>query len=79
MSFPFAWNEFADQPHNVAPRRQRFWHHFRHAGSYFKLVSSNLAIAIPALRRYHHYRRSMHFQPVDLSNPFGLFPAPEQD
>ncbi len=76
MSFPFAWNEFADQPHNVAPRRQRFWHHFRHAGSYFKLVSLNLAVAIPALRLYERYRRGMHLYPIDVANFFGLACSP---
>ena len=27
MRFKFAWNEFADQPHNVAPRSERTRHH----------------------------------------------------
>lgn len=76
MTYPFAWNEFADQPHNVAPRRQRFWHHFRHAGSYFRLLGSNLAVAVPALRLYSQNRRSMYRFPVDLEQPFGLACSP---
>jgi len=76
MTYPFAWNEFADQPHNVAPRRQRFWHHFRHARSYFRLVASNLAVAGPALRLYRHNRRRMYHLPVDFKQPFGLACSP---
>ncbi len=72
MTFPFAWNEFADQPHNVAPRRERFWHHFRHAGSYVDLFVSNLSVAIPALRLYRQHTGWMHRRPVELAQPFGL-------
>ncbi len=78
MTFPFAWNEFADQPHNVAPRWERFWHHFRHAESYVSLVASNLSVAVPALRLYRQYRRWMHCRPVDLAQPFGLACSPAQ-
>ena len=72
MSFPFAWNEFADQPHNVAPRRERMRHHFRHAGSYFSLIASDLAVAAPALKRYRDYLKSMHRRPVDIGSSFAL-------
>lgn len=81
MTFPFAWNEFADQPHNVAPRRERFWHHFRHAGTYVSLAASNIGLAVPALRRYRQYRKSMHKHPADLGHPFAVAcsPAGERD
>lgn len=79
MTYPFAWNEFADQPHNVAPRRQRFWHHFRHAGTYLRLLGQNLAVALPALRLYRQYSKRLHRLPVDLGNPFGLACSPVPD
>ncbi len=72
MSFPFAWNEFADQPHNVAPRRERMRHHLRHAQSYLSLAASDLTVAAPALMRYRAYMKSMHRRPVDVGSPFGL-------
>ena len=72
MSSPFAWNEFADQPHNIAPRRERLRHHLRHAGSYLSLIASDLAVAAPALRRYRATMKSMHRRPVDIGLPFGL-------
>ena len=72
MPFPFAWNEFADQPHNVAPRRERFWHHFGHAAGYVNLAASNLSVAVPALRLYRRYKRTMHRLPADLEEAFGL-------
>lgn len=76
MTFPFAWNELADQPHNVAPRRERLRHHFKHAGSYFDLAARNLALAIPVLGRYRRYRRSMHSRPVQIGAPFAVSASP---
>lgn len=81
MSFPFAWNDFADQPHNVAPKRERLRHHLRHAGSYFSLAAANASLAIPALRRYRQYRKTMHRLPVEIVSPFAVScsPAGERD
>ncbi len=76
MSFPFAWNEYADQPHNVAPRRERTRHHLRHAGSYFSLIASDLAAAAPALRRYREHMKHLHRRPVDIGSPFALACSP---
>src|SRR4030042_4303126 len=70
MSFPFAWNDFADQPHNVAPRRERLRYHLKHAGSYLGLAAANSALAIPALRRYRRYLKMMHRRPVEIGRPF---------
>ena len=64
MSFPFEWNPYADQPHNVAPRSERFRHHLSHAGSYFSIVGANLRRLIPGLRRYRSYMKDMHRVPV---------------
>jgi hypothetical protein len=72
MSFPFAWNEFADQPHNVAPRRDRLRYHLRHAGGYFGMVARDLAVAPGALKRYRAYLKAMHRRPVDVGSPFAV-------
>jgi hypothetical protein len=76
MSFKFEWNEFADQPHNVAPRGERMKFHLRHAGGYLLLAGSNLRAAVPALRRYRRYRKALYTRPVEISNAFGLACSP---
>ncbi len=76
MTFPFAWNEFADQPHNVVPRRERLRHHIRHAGSYVSLIGQNLALAAPVLKRYRKLRRAMHKTSVELNAPFAVSCSP---
>jgi hypothetical protein len=72
MTFPFAWNDFADQPHNVAPKKERLRHHIRHAGSYLSLVALNAALAGPVLCRYRRYRKTMHRVPVEIGTPFAV-------
>jgi hypothetical protein len=79
MTFPFEWNEFADQPHNVAPRRERFRHHLKHAGGYLDLAAADLAVSLPALWRYRQYRRALHQKPVDLGQPFAVSSSPAGD
>jgi hypothetical protein len=79
MTFPFAWNEFADQPHNVAPRRERLRHHVRHAGGYIGLIAQNLALAAPVLKRYWKLRRAMHRTAVELGGPFAVSCSPAGD
>ena len=79
MSFPFEWNPLADQPHNVAPRSERFRHHLRHAGSYFEIAGANLRRLGPGLLRYH--RAMKHLYREQVSIPPGAFgcavsPAP---
>jgi hypothetical protein len=76
MTFEFDWNEFADQPHNVAPRRERFKHHLKHAGSYLCLAGANLRLAIPILSRYRRYRRTIYNTRVSLGSPFGVGVTP---
>jgi hypothetical protein len=76
MTFPFAWNEFADQPHNVAPRRERLRHHLKHAESYLALAAADLPLAIPALRRYRRYVQWMHRRPVEIGTPFAVSCSP---
>ncbi|MGB7294068.1 MAG: hypothetical protein WBC70_00630 [Candidatus Aminicenantales bacterium] len=79
MSFPFAWNELADQPHNVAPKKERLRHHFKHLGSYLGLAAVNAALAPPVLRRYRKYRKTMHRRPVEIGSPFAVSCSPAGD
>jgi hypothetical protein len=72
----FRWNELADQPHNIAPRRERFQAHWRHAGSYLSLVASNLKSAWPVWRRYRRVRRELYRQPVRISRAMGVAVSP---
>jgi hypothetical protein len=76
MTFPFAWNEFADQPHNVAPRRERLRHHVKHAGSYLALAAADSALILPVLRLYRRNMRRMHRLPVEIGTPFAVSCSP---
>lgn len=76
MSFEFRWNPFTDQPHNIAPRKERFKYHFRHVGSYVSLVLSNLRKAHPVLPLYRQYRKKMYREQVNIENPFALSVSP---
>jgi len=70
MSFPFEWNPYADQPHNVAPKSARRQHHLRHAGSYLEIAARNLGRGFPIIRRYARTWRAMYAAPVTLHAPF---------
>ncbi|MDH5744159.1 MAG: hypothetical protein OEZ52_11475 [Candidatus Aminicenantes bacterium] len=76
MKQDFRWNPFADQPHNVAPRRERFWHHFRYVPSYLSLVSANVQEAYPVLSLYRKYRRTMYKEQIKLEHCFGVSVSP---
>jgi hypothetical protein len=76
MDQDFNWDPFADQPHNVAPRKQRFWYHFRFAPGYFSLISSNLRKVFPVLSRYRKYVKAMYQAPSRLNHPFGIAVSP---
>jgi len=76
MSFDFEWNAFADQPHNVAPKSERWRHHLRHAGSYFEIAGSNLRRALPVLRGYRGFMKNMHRSPVAVGDAFGCAVSP---
>ncbi len=79
MSFQFRWNEYADQPHNVALRKERFRYHLKHTGSYFSLIGSNLRRAIPVLSLYRKYRKRMYKEPVSIGSPFALSVSPHKE
>ena len=66
MKFKFAWNELADQPHNVAPRSERTRHHVRHWRTYLSLIWANLLTAVPEILRYRRLRREMFRRPVAI-------------
>lgn len=66
MSFPFEWNSYADQPHNVAPKSERLRYHLRHAGAYFALAGANLRRAWPALARYRRLWKDMYGRPATI-------------
>jgi hypothetical protein len=66
MSFAFEWNPLADQPHNVAPRSERFRHHLRHAGSYFEIAGANLRHLVPGLCRYRRIMKGLYRGPVGI-------------
>lgn len=72
MSFEFQWNPYADQPHNVAPRKERFKHHLRHAGTYMSLFVSNFRKAAPVLALYRQYWKKMYKEQVQIKAPFAL-------
>jgi hypothetical protein len=72
----FDWDPYADQPHNVAPRKERFWYHFRFASGYLSLVSANIRNAIPVLSLYRDYKRKMYKDRVRIRNPFGVSVSP---
>jgi hypothetical protein len=76
MDQEFNWNPFADQPHNVAPKKERFRYHLRFAPGYFALLFSNIRKAIPVLIRYQKYKRDMYKMPLPLKHPFGIALSP---
>lgn len=76
MNFPFEWNPYADQPHNVASRSERFRHHLRHAGSYFALAGADLRRAVPILRHYRRLMKNLYREPVAVSKAFGCAVSP---
>jgi hypothetical protein len=76
MRETFRWNPYADQPHNVATRSERFRHHFRYLSSYFSLVAANLKKVFPGWPLYREYRKRMYHKPVELGRPFALSLSP---
>ncbi len=76
MDQDFKWNSYADQPHNVVPKKQRFWYHFRFAPGYLSLLSSNVRMVIPVISRYRKYKKAMYKTPSQLHHPFGVAVSP---
>lgn len=78
MRETFRWNPYADQPHNVASRSQRFWHHFKYAGSYLSLFAANFRKLPEGWSLFRKYCREMYQTPVSLRRPFGLSLSPHE-
>jgi hypothetical protein len=78
MSFAFRWNPYADQPHNVAPKSERFWYHIEHFGSYLSLLSANIRKAFPVLRLYRKYKKELYKKPCSIQNAFALAVSPAE-
>jgi len=77
MSYKFEWNEFADQPHNVAPRSERTRHHLRRLPTYLALLASNIAWGPRVFGLYLGIRRRMYRKLVDITpDMFGLAVSP---
>ncbi len=76
MSFRFEWNPYADQPHNIAPRRERLKHHLKHGGTYFSLFASNFRRMRPVLALYRQYWKRMYQERVMLEDPFCVSVSP---
>jgi len=79
MRETFRWNPYADQPHNVATRSERFRRHFRYLGSYFNLVAANMKKVVPGVSLYRRYRKQMYKESVHLGHPFALSLSPVED
>lgn len=76
MKETFRWNPYADQPHNVAPKNERFRYHLRHSGSYFVLFFSNMRKLAPGLYLYRKYRKRQYRDRVSIHDPFALSSSP---
>lgn len=79
MDQDFRWNPYADQPHNVASKKRRFWYHFRFAPGYLSLLASNVRMALPVLSRYRRYHKYMYETSSALSRPVGVAVSPYPD
>ncbi len=78
MNELFRWNELADQPHNVAPRKQRFRAHWKHARSYLELLRFNLPLLLPGLSLYRQIRRRMYRELFPLNQVTGVAVTPRE-
>ena len=79
MKETFRWNPYADQPHNVAPKKERLRFHFKHVGSYFPLLFSNLRKLAPGLKLYRKYRKFQYKEKVRITNPFAIAVSPKEN
>jgi hypothetical protein len=79
MSYKFSWNEYADQPHNVALRKERLRHHLKYASSYFSLTGTTLRRLASFFPLYRKYRKKMYHEPVSIGSPFALSVSPHKE
>lgn len=76
MKDKFIWNPYTDQPHNVAPKKERFLMHFHHLGSYFAQIKFGVRDAIPVLKRYYQLKKEMYNHPVGIKSQFAVSISP---
>jgi len=76
MNELFRWNELADQPHNVASKKERFRSHWKYARSYLHLFRINLPLLISGLSLYRKIRQKMYRQPLCLNGAMGVAVTP---
>ena len=76
MKDKFIWNPYADQPHNVAPKKERFLMHFHHLGSYLAQVKFGIQDVIPVLRKYRQLKKKMYNTPVEMNSQFAVSISP---
>ncbi len=74
----FSWNPYADQPHNIAPKKDRWRLHLKYAGSYLSLLPSNLAKLSPSLFLYWKYRQELYTKTVFLEDCFAVSVSMEE-
>jgi len=81
MMDKFRWNIYADQPHNIASRKERFRQHFKYGASYLSLTALGFRWAFPVLKLYKKYWKSMYKKPLKIASPFAVSvsPAGERD
>jgi len=72
----FRWNAYADQPHNVASRRERLKHHLKYGFSYIILVALSFSGLIPVFRLYRKYRKAMYRASLEIEAPFAVSVSP---
>jgi len=72
----FRWNVYADQPHNVASRKERLKHHIKNKASYLSLAVLSFRWAFPVLKHYRKYWKSMYGKPLRIEDPFAVSVSP---
>ncbi len=76
MKDKFIWNPYADQPHNIAPKKERFLMHFHHLGSYLTQIKIGVQDVIPVLRKYSQLKKKMYNTPVEMNSQFAVSISP---
>ncbi len=76
MKEEYNWNHYSEQPDISIPRKNRIWHHLKHAGSYFSLTAANLWKAAAVIPLYRRYRRTMYQTSSAAGDPFAVTVSP---
>ncbi len=76
MKEQYTWNSYSDQPDISIPRKNRIWHHLKHAVSYFSLTAANLRKAAAVIPLYRKYRKTMYRTSSPVGDPFAVTVSP---